>query len=336
MFAETYGPPGVQALTRASRLFLAEAAGTSFPSLETSLLTARGVLWAVSEESSRLEHGLASLPGATELSAAQCRAMCPALREDFVLHGFFEPDAMDMDVAALHQGFMGEARKRGATFVFDAAVARATQHGAGGWQVETRSGDRYACSALVNAAGAWAQQVSALCGASAVPMAPKRRTVFTFTDRRLGDASAHWPFVMDAKVAVHSTERAFYFKPQAPGVFLASPGDATPSEPCDVAPDEMDIALCVDALMAATSLEVRRIDARWAGLRTFSPDGEPVLGKDPLRKDFYHVTGLGGYGIQTAPACGDFVADLIERGALSSRLTGFGLTAQQLSPERFA
>ena len=132
MFAETYGPPGVQALTRASRLFLAEAAGTSFPSLETSLLTARGVLWAVSEESSRLDHGLASLPGATELSAAQCRAMCPALREDFVLHGFFEPDAMDMDVAALHQGFMGEARKRGATFVFDAAVARATQHGAGG------------------------------------------------------------------------------------------------------------------------------------------------------------------------------------------------------------
>jgi len=338
LFAETYGPVGVRALTRASRDFFLTCPGTAFPRQDTPLLTKRSILWALSAETRDLDHGLADIEGAQEVSKADALALCPALRDDYVCGGFVESGAMDMDVAGIQGGFVAEARRHGAEFVYDAPMKSATRTSEGTWRVETEAGEAYEGKIVANAAGAWAEVVARRAGLSSpVTIAPKRRTIFTFNDAQFDDDSClDWPFLLDARVAVHSTEGAFYFKPQGRGTFIASPGDGTPTEPCDVYPDDLDIAICIDSIMKATRFNIRSVASSWAGLRSFANDGDIVLGEAPEAPGFFYVAGQGGYGIQTAPAAAAFAADLIEHGDISDELKSFGLTAAQLSPARFA
>lgn len=299
MFIESYGPPGVRALTRASRAFFA-APPSGFAT--APLLHERGTLSVAAAEQ------LEALAAAEEelalprLDAARVLERVPVLRPDRVAGGLWDAGAADIDVHALHHGFLRRARSQGATLVTDARVS-SIEHDGRGWRVQ--AGDRaWRADVVVNAAGAWADRIAALAALPPIGLQPRRRAAFTFAPPA-GLAFAHWPCVVDIG-------EQWYFKPDA-GALLASPANADPTEPQDVQPEELDIASGIARIEAATTLQIRRPTHTWAGLRSFVADGEPVLGTDPLAPGFFWLAAHGGYGIQTAPALGALAA---------ARLTG--------------
>ena len=206
---------------------------------------------------------------------------------------------MDIDVDALLQGFLRGFRRRGGELVADAAVT-AMRRRAGGWTVMTRQGE-FAAPVVVDAAGAWADQVASLAGLGPMGLQPKRRTAALIDGPPIDFAA--WPLVIEAA-------KRFYFKPDA-GRVLISPADETDTAPCDAQPDDLDIAIAANRIETATTLTIRRISHRWAGLRTFAPDRTPVCGFDPRAEGFFWLAGQGGYGIQTSPALAGLTAGLI-------------------------
>jgi len=326
LFSETYGNASVRALSRASRAFF-DAPPAGFA--ENRLLAPRGVLFF-----GRSEHGplleahageLRGTGGRVEwLKPDEILARVPALRRDWVAVGLHEPDAEDIDVHALLTGFLRGARAAGARLITGAAL-EAAEHDGRRWTLRTRAGELHA-DIVVNAAGAWADELAARAGAAPLGLAPLRRTAIVFECPRHGGAAV-WPMAVDA------TED-LYFRPEA-GRFLASPADETPSPPCDAQPEELDVALLIDRLQAATTFDIARITARWAGLRSFAPDRSLVAGFDPARPGFFWLAGQGGYGIQTAPAMGQLVAALVKGDALPSALADAGVDPATLDPSRF-
>jgi D-arginine dehydrogenase len=319
LFSETYGNATVRALSRAGRPFL-EAPPDGF--CEVALLRPRGALFVASEAERPLLAAKAAeeTTGAfTSLIGEEARAHAPILRPEAAATGLFEAGAMDIDVDALHQGYLRGLRRRGGRIVTDAAVLALRREG-GSWIVETAVG-AFAAPVVVDAAGAWADRVAALAGLGPIGLQPMRRTA-ALVDVPDLDASA-WPLVIDAG------ER-WYFKPDA-GRLLISPGDETPSAPCDAQPEDLDVAIAADRIERATTLTIRRIAHRWAGLRTFAPDRTPVCGTDPRADGFFWLAGQGGYGIQTAPALARLTA-----GLLSGSPSVDGGLAAALSPARFS
>ena len=201
----------------------------------------------------------------------------------------FEPEADDMDVAAIHGGFLRGARAAGAVLRLDAEITTLERKD-GPWRIGLRDGESLAARTVVNAAGAWADVVAGLAGAGPVGLVPKRRTAFTF-DAPAGLDLVHLPMVIDF-------DESWYFKPEV-GQFLASPADETPSPPCDAQPEEIDIAIAVERIETATTLQIRRIKNKWAGLRSFVADKNLVVGYDPAVEGLFWLAGQGGYGIQT-------------------------------------
>ncbi|HVM98993.1 MAG TPA: FAD-dependent oxidoreductase [Caulobacteraceae bacterium] len=300
LFSETYGNATVRALNRASRPFLADPPDGF---CESAILRPRGALF-VADEADRplLDAMAAEEPGAfARLSGGDARARVPILRPEASAAGLYEAGAMDIDVDALHQGFLRGLRRCGGRVVTDAGV-RGLRREAGLWVAETPAGV-FAAPVVINAAGAWGDQVAALGGVGGLGLQPKRRTA-ALVDAPGLDISA-WPLVIDAG-------EQWYFKPDA-GRLLISPGDETDSEPCDAQPDDLDIAIAADRIERATTLAIRRIAHRWAGLRTFAPDRTPVCGFDPRAEGFFWLVGQGGYGIQTSPALAQLTARLVLR-----------------------
>jgi D-arginine dehydrogenase len=255
----------------------------------------------------------------TAVSAEEVRALCPALRPTWVAGGVLEPEALDIDVAALHQGFVGHARRRGASIVVSAGV-RGLERIGGRWNVLTD--DRaWEADWIVNAAGAWGDEIAVLAGARPVGLQPLRRTAFTVA---APPDAGDWPLV-------HAIDGSFYFKPESAGQLLCSPADETPSPPCDARPEEIDIARAIDLINEATTLAIRHVRSKWAGLRTFAPDRAPVLGLDDVVDGFVWHVGQGGTGIQTSPAAGRAVASLVLDGRLPADI---GLTTADLAPRR--
>jgi D-arginine dehydrogenase len=327
LFSEIYGNAAIRALSRASRQFL-QSPSAGF--CEQPLLAPRGSLFFASEQQFDSLHALHDevgprAPRLQWLAQKALLARLPALRADSVAAGVFEPDACDIDVHALHQGYLRGARRHGA-LVRCGAMLTAAEQTAGHWVLQTRAGN---CSAglLVNAAGPWADEVAGIVGAGALGLTPLRRTAMVFEDKAAW-ASEHWPLAVDI-------DEQFYFKPDA-GRLLASPADETPSPPCDAQADEYDIAVLIDRLETATLLSPRRICGRWAGLRTFAPDRAPVVGFDSARPCLFWLAGQGGYGIQTAPALAQLAASQILRRSIPQAIADQGLDAQTLSPSRFA
>jgi D-arginine dehydrogenase len=231
---------------------------------------------------------------------------------------------MDIDVHALLQGFMRGARAAGATIVTGSPVTRAERrHGI--WSIELADGPVTA-PVLVNAAGAWADRVATACGAATLGLQPLRRTAL-LVEMPDGVDIREWPAVLDV-------DEQFYFKPEA-GKLLLSPADETPSSPVDAQSDELDVAVGVERLETALDIEVRRVTHSWAGLRTFSPDRTPVMGFDPKVPGLFWCAGQGGYGIQTSPAMGRLAAALAMGERLPADVAAEGLTAKDLSPNRF-
>ena len=194
----------------------------------------------------------------------------------------------------MHNGFRRQLTARDGRLVVEAEVT-AIERAGDAWTVRTRAGD-WASGIIVNAAGAWADVVAGLAGATPVGLTPKRRTAILIAapDQFVPEGLARWPATVDV-------DESFYFKPDA-GRLLVSPADATPSEPCDAQPEDLDVAMAVDRLTAAADVTVERILHKRAGLRTFADDNTPVVGYDPEQSGFFWLAGQGGYGIQTSPA----------------------------------
>lgn len=249
--------------------------------------------------------------------------MVPILRADAVADAIYEPHSMDVDVHALHQGYLRGFKARGGT-VATGAIVQALTLKNGQWEIAIRD-RRLSADVIVNAAGAWADEVAALAGLRPVGLVPKRRTAF-IVDPPPDVRVDGWPLVNDVG-------GAFYFKADA-GRLLVSPADATPSAPTDAQPEELDIAIGVERLQRATTLEVRRIANKWAGLRTFARDDSPVVGPDPDEERFFWLAGQGGYGIKTASALARAVAGLLLDGDLPAELRECGLTGADLSTQR--
>jgi D-arginine dehydrogenase len=328
LFAESYGNATVRAITRASRAFL-ESPPAGFSA--TPLLSPRGHLIFGRADQAALLDGHAAEMAANggaprRLTGAEVRARVPALRDGHAHAGVLDDDAEDMDVHALHQGFLRGARAAGAALVTGAELLEAEREGER-WRLRTSAGE-FTADVLVNAAGAWADDVARIAGASPLGIRPLRRTAIVFECARFGGAQdgARWPMAIDP-------EETLYFRPEA-GRFLASPADETPSPPCDAQPEELDVALVIDRLQQATQFEIRRVTSKWAGLRSFAPDRTLVAGYDPKRAGFFWLAGQGGYGIQTAPAMGMIAAALVLRRELPAPVRAQGVEAAALSPAR--
>ena len=324
-FTENYGPPVIRRLALASRAFLT-APPDGFA--DQPLLTPRGMLTiARADQMEALEQELSRalefVPTMRRVTVDEALDLVPALRRDYVAGAILEPHSRDIDVHALHQGFLKGLRARGGAVVIEAEVTALARAGRA-WRVATRAGD-FACAMVINAAGAWADRIAALAGIPPVGLVPKRRTAF-HVPAPADMAIDRWPLVNDVG-------GEFYFKPDA-GKLFVSPADATPSEPVDAQADELDVAIGADRLQRATTIEVRRVTHRWAGLRTFARDGAPVVGPDADAPGFFWLAGQGGYGIKTAWALARATASLIAADDLPEDQRRLGLKAADLAPGR--
>ncbi|MGM7284541.1 FAD-dependent oxidoreductase [Pseudomonas guariconensis] len=328
MFMEAYGTPQIQALTRASRAFY-EHPPEGF--CEHPLLEPRGCLYVASTEQRELlettyAQNLANGTDVSLLDREGALALVPSLREGILAGAVHEPGAMDLDVHALHQGFLRGYRAAGGELRCNAELARAYRLD-DLWEVELVDGGHLQARQLVNAAGAWADQVAELCGVAKVGLQPCRRSAFTFPGPD-GQDFSRWP-------AVIGVDESFYFKPDA-GQLLGSPANADPVEPQDAAPEELDVALGIYNIEAMTTLHIRRPSHSWAGLRSFVADGDLVIGFDPHTPAFFWLAAQGGYGIQSAAGASRLAADLLLGVPLCPSLVAQGVSPERLSPGRFS
>lgn len=323
IFVENYGTTTVRRVTRAGRAFL-ETPPDGFS--DHPLMRARGTLTiAGHEHADRLAGVLAESlilsPDSRLIDADEAVALVPGLKREWLAGAVLDPFSWDMDVHAILTGYLRGAQRHGARIEADAevgALARVDGH----WVARTRNGDHRA-PILINAAGAWGDALARLAGVAPLGLQPLRRTALTFDP---GLPVATWPMVQEIG-------EQFYFKPEA-GHLMLSLADETPSEPCDAQPDEYDLAVAVDRMEQATTMTVRRMLSKWAGLRSFLPDRTPCAGFDPVAPGFFWLIGQGGYGIHTSPALGAATAALATGGAWPESLVAAGVTAADLDPAR--
>jgi D-arginine dehydrogenase len=325
LYTETYGNQAIRALTAVTGRFLRQPP-TGFS--DHPLLSPRSVLLIARKDQGDLlerEYRMATELGAVVrlISAAEALQLMPVLDTAYVADAFLEPDAADMDVHAIHQGFLRGFKARGGQVVTDADVS-ALERSGGAWSVRTSAG-AFSAPIIVNAAGAWADAIAGLAGLAPIGLVPKRRTALTFDPPNGADTSV-WPMCGDIA-------EEFYIKPEA-GRLLASPADETPSPPCDAQPEEIDIAVAIERIEQATTMRISRILRKWAGLRSFVADKTPVVGFDPRAEGFFWLAGQGGYGIQTSAAMGASAAALLRGKDLPEAVRERGLREADLSPRR--
>lgn len=325
LYIESYGNAAIRSLNRAGKpFFLNPPEGFA----EAPILTPRGSL--VLAEADQLE-ALAAMheelaenaDGIEVVEGARLLELFPAINPETIVRGLYDPNDMDMDVHALHWGFIRGMRGNGGELVTDAEVLGLTR-GGDRWTVETRAGI-FSAPIVVNAAGAWADEIGRMAGARPIGLVPKRRTAFTF-DPPEGLS----PDILPAVVNVNED---WYIKPEG-GRFLGSPADETPSVPTDAQPEDLDLAIAVDRIETATTLKVGRFHSRWAGLRSFVGDKSPVVGFEPGLEGFFWLAGQGGYGIQTSAAMGMTSAALARNEALPGQVMEEGLNLDDIAPGR--
>lgn len=290
-WSETYGGPDIQPLTFASGPALSEG---GFLQPLGSLHIGRAA------DADRVDAFLDAFAGSgVELDRVDPHAFVPGLRPEWTL-GVREPSCAYIDVAGLHAASLATARRLGVELVTRAGLSAAERRG-GRWLIDTPSG-RFEADVLVDAAGAWADPIAARCGARPLGIQPYRRTMVQL--RTDPAAPSGMPHVADIS-------GSFYFKPEAGGKLWLTPHDETPTEPCDAAPDDLDVAIAIDRFEAVVDWQVEAVERRWAGLRSFAPDRLPVYGFDPQVPGFFWCAGQGGFGIQTAPAAAMMAAALL-------------------------
>jgi D-arginine dehydrogenase len=299
IWLQNYGPPDVRFLTRLSRAFY-ENPPAGFT--DAPLIRHRPVLFlATAGQQAELDETLAVGQGIRRLRPVEAEPMIPALRPGYLAGAALEEDAFDMDVAAIQQGYLRMLRANGGTLALRHRAGRIERRG-DAWHIETANAGDFRAPVLVNAAGAWGDDIASLAGVAPLGLTPCRRTA-AIIDPSPHDVS-NWPMIIDVA-------ETWYARPEARTRLMVSPADATPTHAHDVQPEELDVAIGIDRMQQALDIEVRRVEHAWAGLRTFTPDGSLAFGWDPAAPGFFWCVGQGGYGIQTAPAAGKLVADLI-------------------------
>lgn len=288
---ECYGGPDIVPLTLASGGFLEQH----------GLLTRRGALHiARAEDGPKVDAFLHEFghTGATihRLDRAEIDAKMPGLHPQWV-DAIWEPACADIDVAGLHALYLKRAQSADTVVALNVRIA-AADHGADGWRLQTADGRNFAAIKLINAAGAWADELAVISGCKPLGITPYRRTVAQL--RTNPAPSPAQPLILDIS-------GDFYFKPETGRVWL-SPHDEEPSPACDAAPDEWMVATAIDRFQKVVSWEIERVETKWAGLRSFAPDRLPVYGPDARNPDFIWFAGQGGFGIQTAPAAAAMTA----------------------------
>ena len=329
MFMESYGPSATRALTRASRAFY-EQPPVGFAA--EPLMRLRGVLYLATHGQQALlaqtrAELAAACPELALLDAPATLARVPCLRPEVVHGALHDPGAQDIDVHALHQGFLRGFRQKAGPDgeLRTGATLTQARHDGQRWTLQFADGQALHARTVVNAAGAWADELATLFGARAIGLVPHRRSAFIFKAPEGMDPSG-WP-------AVVGVDESYYFKPDA-GQLLGSPANADPTVPHDVVPEELDIAMGIHQIESVSTLSIRRPTSTWAGLRSFVRDGEMVIGPDGDSPGFFWLAAQGGYGIQSA-AGASALADALLRGvALPEELTRHGVEPSALSPAR--
>lgn len=313
-WSETYGGPGIQPLTSASEAALRDG---GFLQPLGSLHIGRA------EDAAKIDAFLAAFEGtAVALARVDPAAFIPGLRPEWTL-GVQEPSCAYIDVAALHAAYLATVRRAGGTIATRAGLEGA-ERADGVWTIATPSGT-YRAAVLVDAAGAWADPIAARVGAAPIGIQPYRRTIAQIrTDPASTDALPH----------VADISGRFYFKPESGGRLWLSPHDETPVDPCDAAPEELDVAIAIDRFEQVVDWRVAAVERSWAGLRSFAPDRLPVYGFDARVPGFFWCAGQGGFGIQTAPAGAAVAASLLLGRPLPDGYEG--VDPERYSPARFA
>ncbi|RID97921.1 NAD(P)/FAD-dependent oxidoreductase [Simplicispira hankyongi] len=326
LFLETYGTPAIRAMTRASRPFL-QSPPPGF--CDSAILSPRGVVYiAGPDQLDLLDATEAELrphaPQLERLSADALAARHPCLRREALGGGLQEGGAADIDVHSLHQGYLRGLRQRGGALRTDAEVVAAKHHD-GLWNLTLADGSHVRARTLVNAAGAWADVLGEMAGAAPIGLTPCRRTAFTFPAPEGMDLAR-----MPAIIAV---DESFYIKPDARQL-LGSPANADPTTPHDVMPEEIDVATGIFHIEEMTHFTIRRPTHTWAGLRSFVPDGEMVIGWDGGVGGLFWLAAQGGYGIQSAPAYALLARNLVLGETLDESLQAQGVDPAAMSPAR--
>jgi len=326
LYMATYGTPNIQALTRASRGFY-DSPPPEFG--DAPILSPRGVVYVAGSHQLDLlqqafDDARAASPNVEWVDHAALIAMLPCLKPDAVAAGMSEPEAADIDVNALHHGYLRGLRQRGGQVLTNAEVT-AVQREGNVWHVALADGRTLQAGTIVNAAGAWADVLAGLAGVPPIGLEPRRRTAFTFPVPEGMDAT-HWP-------AVIGIDESFYFKPDA-GQLLGSPANADPTHPHDVVPEELDVATGIYHIEEMTTFQIRRPSHTWAGLRSFVPDGDMVVGWDNHVPGFFWLVAQGGYGIQSAAGASLLARQLLRGEPLAEDLVREGVALEGLSPAR--
>ena len=324
VLSETSGHPVVCALARLSRPFF-ESPPAGFA--EHPLLRPRGLVWVGEAGDVALLDELAAravhvAQGSRRLTPSDVHALLPSFAAHAIAGGgVHEPEAMAIDAAAVIDGYLRALRGNGGLLTTGAEAVTLAREDI--WTVATPTGE-WRARHVVNAAGGWADVVAARAGVTRLGLLAMRRTAAIVP---APDEVAAWPLVMDIA-------GRYYCEPETGGL-LISPADETPVDPCDVQPEELDVALALERVRDATGLPLRSVRRAWAGLRTFAPDRVPVLGEDPAAPGFWWLAGQGGAGIKTAPAMAQLLVRAMDRLPCPPDALDRGVTPDALSPARF-
>jgi D-arginine dehydrogenase len=301
IWIRNYGPPDVRVLTGLSRdFFMAppEDIGTDH------LAIGRKIIYlAPPDQVEALDSLIAQKLGIEEISLAEVKAQVPALLDGYAVRAGIEHDAFDMDVAALHQFYLRRARKAGGILLLRARAGKIDRKDSN-WHVETSDGTIITAPIVINAAGAWGDEVAQIAGLQPIGLIPCRRTAAIIDPA---------PYQVENWPMVQSAGHDWYIRTEARTKLMVTPCDETPMHAHDVQPDELDVAIGIDRMQHALDIEVRRVEHSWAGLRTFAPDRSLAFGWENTVPGFFWCVGQGGYGIQTAPAAGELVAAMVKQ-----------------------
>ena len=320
IFLPTYGPPAIQALTRASSNFF-HAPPQGF--CEPSLLSHRSMMMiAKLGDDGHIKDALAT--GMSEITISKAQERIPPLNRDLYTRAFVDDDTADIEVDVLLHAHLKKLKQNGGTLLRGAGVT-GIKKTAGLWTVQCTD-QNYTSPVIVNAAGAWADSIAAMAGLPELSLEPKRRSAALIDVSDKWDVS-NWPLTVGAG-------DTFYFRPMG-NKLMISPADETVTEPHDAWADDMALAQAMDLFGKATGYDVSHVEHTWAGLRTFAPDGELVIGYDSKASGFFWLAGQGGYGIQTSPAVSRLAGALICQQEIPDNIAKFGVKAPMLSPDRF-
>jgi len=318
LYTECYGTDPIRRITLASKAYFVdrdEPLGTPRSLLFVAPPGETDVLGEFYETFSSLVNDLELL------TPEEVSGMVEAISPDMTAGAILEPGAMDLDVHGILTSFATTVRSNDGSILTGAAATEIQRVGSG-WRV--RAGEHIVTADIVvNASGAWGDQVAAIAGVDAIGLTPLKRSAFTFDP---GFGTRDWPMVVD-------TGEQWYLKPEGPHL-LGSAASEIPEEPGDARHDEIDIALGIERINEATTLAIRSIKNQWAGLRTFTSDRIPVVGFDARVTDFFWLVGQGGYGIHTSPGMGAMSAGLILDGRVPDDVARYGVTAEMFDPSR--